>query len=91
MLENEIEYDYKGFEYEEGMNFTFDGDSNPSTLGIFENIEDAKKELKKHKSEIRKVGNRVLVTEYYIQDGIFDEDDEFVSGSNLFDVAPLEK
>lgn len=88
LVENAIEFEKKGFEYRRMMTFMFP-DSDTFRLGLFDTKEEALQELKKYNSSIRVVGKYVLVTEVYIEEAIFDEEDELVEGSDCVEVAPL--
>lgn len=95
LIENEIELDKRllksGFEYHPWMTFEDDRDQYPHTLGLFDNLDEALEELKKHKSHIRIAGHYILVTEFYIEDGEYNEDGEFEWGSNGIEIAPLDE
>lgn len=87
-------YKLKGFEYKEGMVLDFENVAYPVELGLFEDLEEAREELKKHKTKVELWGDpqTVTVTEYYIeeQEGYFEDGEfEFVDGGDIW-VAELE-
>ena len=72
----------------EGCTLNFDW-LYPECLKVFDNLEDARKELNNYLTEYKNSAStgKVNVTEYYIVENIYDEDGEFVSGGDIWDFS----
>jgi hypothetical protein len=66
-------------------------DQYPEVVEDFDGLEEAKEALKKYNSDIRKtsgnVGTLYEVTEYYIEENVYDEDGEWISGGDIWEFA----
>ena len=64
--------------------------SDPETLERFETLEEAKEAFKKYETVINGGYSGVAwVKEYWIEENVYDEDDEFVEGGDVIDVTEL--
>lgn len=61
----------------------------PETIKSFNTLEDAKIELKKYQSQIFKGSGFYEITEYYVQENVYDEDDEWIDGGDVWEFAPF--
>lgn len=73
---------------------TFDQDNqSPETVERHPSKKDALEALKKYSSDIRKysgnAGALYLVTEYAVQENVYDEDGDWVEGGNIWEFAAL--
>lgn len=68
-------------------------DYSPEIIKSFDTKKDAIKELEKYASKIDELsgsnGKFYSVTEYYIQENIYDDEDEWRDGGNIWAFAPF--
>lgn len=65
----------------------------PETIKLFNNKEDALKELQKYKSSIAKHtynGTIYVVEEYYVEENTYDEDGEWLEGGDVWEFSQME-
>lgn len=65
----------------------------PETIKLFDNKEDALKELQKYKSSIAKHtynGTIYVVEEYYVEENTYDEDGEWLEGGDVWEFSQME-
>lgn len=90
-----VEINYKNrFDIKEGITLQdVDCVHNPELIEIFDTLEEAREALKKYKTSIRTfkatLGTIFLVTEYYIEENVYDEDGEWIEGGDVFDFTPM--
>lgn len=90
-----VEINYKNrFDIKEGITLQdVDCVHNPELIETFETLEKAREALKKYKTSIRTfkatLGTIFLVTEYYIEENVYDEDGEWIEGGDVFDFTPM--
>ena len=69
-------------------------DMEPELIGSFEDKEEALAELRKYESDVRTfrtaVGTMYLVTEFYVEENIYDEDGDFVEGGDILDYSKMD-
>lgn len=73
---------------------TFDAqDQYPEIMEIFNDKEAALEALKKYKSEIQKLsggaGSYYLVTEFYVEENVYDYDGEWISGGDVLKFSEM--
>lgn len=70
-------------------------DQEPETVASFEDKEEALEALKEYKSTVEKLsggaGAFYGVTEYYVEQNEYDEDDEWLDGGDVWKFAEFEK
>lgn len=68
-------------------------DPEPEKIKEFESLEEAQKELKNYKSDIHKmsgnIGTLYEVTEYMIEENEYDEENEWISGGDVWDFSDM--
>lgn len=68
-------------------------DPKPEKIKEFESLEEAQKELKNYKSDIRKtsgnIGTLYEVTEYVIEENEYDDEGEWISGGDVWDFSDM--
>ncbi len=69
------------------------GDCDPELLASFDNKDEALEALKKYKSNIRELsgnlGKYYEITEYYIQENIYDEEGTFIEGGDIWEFSQM--
>ena len=92
-----IEIPYKKRnEIKQGVTFAneHNHDQNPCIIKIFTDKDEALKALAEYKtglhSFISSAGLRYSVTEYYIEENIYDDDNEFVEGGDIWAFSEME-
>jgi hypothetical protein len=69
------------------------GDCDPELIKSFDNKDEALKELKNYKTDIRELsgnlGKYYEITEYYIQENTYDEDGDFVEGGDVWEFSQM--
>lgn len=68
-----------------------DVDTEPVLIESFDKLEDAKAALKNYKSDIRQMSGYYFVTEYSVEENEYDEDGEFVSGTDIWCYSEMDK
>jgi len=69
---------------------TLTGDNQePEIMGTYSTLEEAKEELKKYTSLIDKMGSFFGIEEYYIEENVYDEDDEWEAGGDVWEFSPM--
>lgn len=66
----------------------------PEVLESYNTLEEAREELKKYKGSVEYIKDVVpyfQVVEYYIEQNEYDEDDEWISGGDVWDFAEREE
>lgn len=83
----------KKSEVREGVTIEQDN-QDPEVLESFDTIEEARKTLKNYKSSCEKVEGYhaafYRVTEIYIEENVYDEDDEWIDGGDVWAFAENE-
>lgn len=78
----------------EGCAAVDDMNADPEIIKSFDNKEEALEELKKYKTEVHKfpspIGSMYSVTEYYIQEVEYDEDGDWISGGDVWEISKME-
>lgn len=68
-------------------------DPEPEKIKEFESLEEAQKELKNYKSDIHKmsgnIGTLYEVAEYMIEENEYDEENEWISGGDVWDFSDM--
>ena len=68
-------------------------DPESEKIKEFESLEEAQKELKNYKSDIHKmsgnIGTLYEVTEYMIEENEYDEENEWISGGDVWDFSDM--
>ena len=59
------------------------------TIKTFNDKESALTELKKYITEIKEVSNYYLVTEYFVEEVEVDEEGEFISNGDIWDISTM--
>lgn len=71
-----------------------DTNANPKLIKSFDSKEEALNELKKYKTDVYEfsspIGTMCNVTEYYVEENEYDEDDEWLSGGDVWGVSEIE-
>lgn len=66
---------------------------NPEIIASFDNVEEAKEELQKYESKVKKLfdgaGSYYLVEEYYIEENTYDEDGEWIEGGDVYEISKM--
>ena len=66
---------------------------SPEVIKSFDTLEEAKKALLEYKSSIDELsgstGKYYSVTEYYVQENIYDDEDEWRDGGDVWEYAPF--
>ena len=93
LRKNSIEVSWKNRKtIKEGITTTQD-DQYPEIVKSFDNLEDAKNELQKYKSNIRElsggVGKYYLIEEYYIEENTYDKDGEWLEGGDIWEFSKI--
>ena len=93
LRKNSIEVSWKNRKtIKEGITTTQD-DQYPEIVKSFDNLEDAKNELQKYKSNIRKLsggaGKYYLIEEYYIEENTYDKDGEWLEGGDIWEFSKI--
>lgn len=69
------------------------GDCDPEIIKSFDNKDEALEALKKYKSDIRELsgnlGKYYEITEYYIQENIYDEEGTFIEGGDIWEFSEM--
>ena len=65
-------------------------DVEPERVGEFESLEKAEEELTKYETEISESGGLFSVTEYMIQENEYDDEDEWISGGDVWSFSKME-
>ena len=77
----------------EGCAAVDDMNAQPTLIKSFESKEEALEELKKHNTEIYSisavVGTVYNVTEYYVEENEYDEDGEWISGGDVWEISKM--
>lgn len=68
---------------------TIDKDTDPQIIKAFDTKEEALEALKKYQSDVRDYESYIHVTEFYIQEVIRNEDDEWVDGGDILTGTPI--
>lgn len=69
---------------------TVDSDNyDPEILKSFLEKEDALETLKEYKTNIQKLSSSYRVTEYYVEEAEYDEDNEWISGGDIWEFSNL--
>ncbi|WP_075679120.1 helix-turn-helix domain-containing protein [Roseburia sp. 831b] len=68
-----------------------EADTDPELLQSFDSLKDAKAALKKYKTDIKKMSGYYLVTEYSVEENEYDEDGEFVSGTDIWCYSEMDR
>ncbi len=78
----------------EGCAAVDDMNADPEIIKSFDSKEEALEELKKYKTEVHKfpspIGSMYSVTEYYIQEVKYDEDGDWISGGDVWEISKME-
>lgn len=61
----------------------------PELIKSFDNLEDAKLELAKYCTDVKELGTYWLVTEYYIEEAEYDEDEEWIDGGDIWEFSKI--
>ena len=93
LRKNSIEVSWKNRKtIKEGITTTQD-DQYPEIVKSFDNLEDAKNELQKYKSNIRELsggaGKYYLIEEYYIEENTYDKDGEWLEGGDIWEFSKI--
>ena len=93
LRKNSIEVSWKNRKtIKEGITTTQD-DQYPEIVKSFDNLEDAKNELQKYKSNIRELsggaGKYYLIEEYYIEENTYDKDGEWLEGGDILEFSKI--
>ena len=93
LRKNSIEVSWKNRKtIKEGITTTQD-DQYPEIVSSFDNLEDAKNELQKYKSNIRELsggaGKYYLIEEYYIEENTYDKDGEWLEGGDIWEFSKI--
>lgn len=93
LKESNVEIGYKNRrEIVEGC--SLDIDQNPRIIKAFDNKEDAIKELQNYKTNITElsgvIGTYYDITEFYVEENIYDEDGEFISNEGIHEFSKIE-
>lgn len=92
LKKDSIEVKYKDRkEIKPGIVLTSDN-QKPELIKAFDNKDEALEELRKYKSGIRKFSNYYLVEEYYVEENVYDDEDEdeWVSGGDVWEFSKME-
>lgn len=72
-----------------------DMNAQPTLIKSFESKEEALEELKKYNTEkdefSTETGTLCNVTEYYVEENEYDEDGEWISGGDVWEVSKMRK
>lgn len=72
---------------------TTDGESE--MIKSFDTLEEAKKELEKYNTSIRKLSNGSLryfeIEEYMVEENDYDEDGEWIAGGDVWVITPMQE
>ena len=70
-----------------------DLNADPKIIKSFDSKEDALKELKKYKTDVYEfsspIGTMCDVTEYYVEENEYDEDNEWISGGDVWEISEI--
>lgn len=70
-----------------------DMNAEPEVVKSFDNKDDALNELKNYSTEIRDfsspVGTMCSVTEYFVEENEYDEDGEWISGGDVWEISEI--
>ena len=93
LRKNNIEISYKNrTEIAEGCSLN-QNDQDPEVIKSFEHKDDALLELQNYKTDIRELSGRAgkyySVTEYYVEENTYDEDDEWESGGDIWEFSEM--
>lgn len=66
-------------------------DIYPEVVKIFDNKDEALKELEKYITRVDTYNNYYLVEEYYVEEQEQDEDREFIDGGDVWEYSKLEE
>ena len=93
LRKNSIEVSWKNRKtIKEGITTTQD-DQYPEIVSSFDNLEDAKNELQKYKSNIRELsggaGKYYLIEEYYIEENTYDKDGEWLECGDIWEFSKI--
>lgn len=72
---------------------TIDNDEDPTLINSYDTEEEALEALRKYKSSVEYRSAAVsyyLVKEYHVEENEYDEDGEFVCGSDIIDVSEMD-
>ena len=73
---------------------SLDIDQDPRIIKAFDNKEDAIKELQNYKTNITELsgatGTYYSVTEFYVEENIYDKDGEFISNEGIHEFSKIE-
>lgn len=85
IIENSVEVkDIK--KYEQGIT-TKQDNQEPNVEESFDTLEEAKESLKNYTTEITKMSGYYLITEYYIEENVYNEDNEWVDGGDIWEYS----
>ena len=70
-----------------------DMNADPKIIKSFDKKEEALNELKKYKTDVydfsSPVGAMCNVTEYYVEENEYDEDNEWISGGDIWEISEI--
>ena len=72
--------------YEQGIT-TKQDNQEPNVEESFDTLEEAKESLKNYTKEITKMSGCYLITEYYIEENVYNEDNEWEAGGDIWEYS----